>query len=116
MIRRPPRSTLFPYTTLFRSLSRALGCIHHLTHLFRGQKHLAARRHHIRRRVHLTGLLTSLSLGSSRPHATIVPAPIATLRRRWQRQPWPGRPLPVSLVLSASKYVLDGQEPEATRG
>src|SRR2546430_13444972 len=28
MIRRPPRSTLFPYTTLFRSLQRAvdLGC------------------------------------------------------------------------------------------
>src|SRR5205814_10233639 len=25
MIRRPPRSTLFPYTTLFRS-----GCLHHL--------------------------------------------------------------------------------------
>src|SRR2546427_11412785 len=25
MIRRPPRSTLFPYTTLFRSLSRAFG-------------------------------------------------------------------------------------------
>src|SRR3712207_7868163 len=25
MIRRPPRSTLFPYTTLFRSLDRALG-------------------------------------------------------------------------------------------
>src|SRR3712207_7538630 len=24
MIRRPPRSTLFPYTTLFRSLTRAL--------------------------------------------------------------------------------------------
>src|SRR3712207_8682448 len=24
MIRRPPRSTLFPYTTLFRSLDRAL--------------------------------------------------------------------------------------------
>src|SRR2546429_4600770 len=24
MIRRPPRSTLFPYTTLFRSLSRSL--------------------------------------------------------------------------------------------
>src|SRR5438067_2931236 len=26
MIRRPPRSTLFPYTTLFRSNSRALYC------------------------------------------------------------------------------------------
>src|SRR2546430_8830129 len=25
MIRRPPRSTLFPYTTLFRSLERRLG-------------------------------------------------------------------------------------------
>src|SRR5256886_8021149 len=25
MIRRPPRSTLFPYTTLFRSLAAALG-------------------------------------------------------------------------------------------
>src|SRR5256885_16743730 len=25
MIRRPPRSTLFPYTTLFRSLERPLG-------------------------------------------------------------------------------------------
>src|SRR2546421_3196217 len=25
MIRRPPRSTLFPYTTLFRSISRAAG-------------------------------------------------------------------------------------------
>src|SRR5256885_10831858 len=26
MIRRPPRSTLFPYTTLFRSVSVATGC------------------------------------------------------------------------------------------
>src|SRR2546422_7332031 len=26
MIRRPPRSTLFPYTTLFRSCYRAPGC------------------------------------------------------------------------------------------
>src|SRR2546427_7133039 len=27
MIRRPPRSTLFPYTTLFRSLDWAAGCV-----------------------------------------------------------------------------------------
>src|SRR3712207_9314968 len=27
MIRRPPRSTLFPYTTLFRSIFRTLGCL-----------------------------------------------------------------------------------------
>src|SRR5437773_12544040 len=29
MIRRPPRSTLFPYTTLFRSQKHALGAIPH---------------------------------------------------------------------------------------
>src|SRR5207244_11547239 len=28
MIRRPPRSTLFPYTTLFRSVERRLGAPH----------------------------------------------------------------------------------------
>src|ERR1051325_11969652 len=28
MIRRPPRSTLFPYTTLFRSADRIRACIH----------------------------------------------------------------------------------------
>src|SRR2546422_3734866 len=28
MIRRPPRSTLFPYTTLFRSLSEVVGQAH----------------------------------------------------------------------------------------
>src|SRR3712207_8870579 len=32
MIRRPPRSTLFPYTTLFRSFTALTGDIHHLTH------------------------------------------------------------------------------------
>src|SRR3712207_6931373 len=28
MIRRPPRSTLFPYTTLFRSLARTMRILH----------------------------------------------------------------------------------------
>src|SRR5438046_6714760 len=35
MIRPPPRSTLFPYTTLFRSIASALVCstfIHHVDH------------------------------------------------------------------------------------
>src|SRR3712207_7066350 len=37
MIRRPPRSTLFPYTTLFRSLGRLLldRIPHHAEHLLR---------------------------------------------------------------------------------
>src|SRR5258707_10600496 len=38
MIRRPPRSTLFPYTTLFRShprgLHRAAGALHRVGRLF----------------------------------------------------------------------------------
>src|SRR3989449_7088157 len=37
MIRRPPRSTLFPYTTLFRSRPRRGGDVvrHHLLHVVR---------------------------------------------------------------------------------
>src|SRR2546430_12682763 len=34
MIRRPPRSTLFPYTTLFRSSCSAHQCIPPLTHQY----------------------------------------------------------------------------------
>src|SRR3712207_7885299 len=33
MIRRPPRSTLFPYTTLFRSTARIAGLLHLAAHL-----------------------------------------------------------------------------------
>src|SRR3712207_7158582 len=36
MIRRPPRSTLFPYTTLFRSLARPPEFRHHLKGLVDG--------------------------------------------------------------------------------
>src|SRR3712207_7028779 len=36
MIRRPPRSTLFPYTTLFRSLGR--GFVHHGGHRAGGRR------------------------------------------------------------------------------
>src|SRR6266536_4440622 len=32
MIRRPPRSTLFPYTTLFRSAKREVGALHTPNH------------------------------------------------------------------------------------
>src|SRR2546422_1899755 len=43
MIRRPPRSTLFPYTTLFRSLRRDKNC-----RLVDKRKPFAARWHHRR--------------------------------------------------------------------
>src|SRR2546422_8852316 len=44
MIRRPPRSTLFPYTTLFRSsneLSKAIAAVEFLRHRTPAMHHLA---------------------------------------------------------------------------
>src|SRR3712207_8572858 len=41
MIRRPPRSTLFPYTTLFRSVSGAIAAAEVEVHV----RHLAGKRH-----------------------------------------------------------------------
>src|SRR5256885_10277506 len=46
MIRRPPRSTLFPYTTLFRSPAAAQGALK--------QKAKSATRHRIRQLFYLT--------------------------------------------------------------
>src|SRR5438552_14022766 len=42
MIRRPPRSTLFPYTTLFRSPYLAFRSARHLAVLLAHHEHLAA--------------------------------------------------------------------------
>src|SRR5688572_31314316 len=41
MIRRPPRSTLFPYTTLFRSRRHDLAPAAHLDHVLGGDEDLA---------------------------------------------------------------------------
>src|SRR5260221_3679351 len=51
MIRRPPRSTLFPYTTLFRSHRRALGMIvdawiQHFTPRMRSEEHTSELQSH----------------------------------------------------------------------
>src|SRR5256886_11979816 len=47
MIRRPPRSTLFPYTTLFRSLQPAKGSSHLLGSFLVGVKHERCARYRI---------------------------------------------------------------------
>src|SRR5258708_24578152 len=44
MIRRPPRSTLFPYTTLFRSSVAAASCTSHPTSLAAGSARTYATR------------------------------------------------------------------------
>src|SRR2546430_6745676 len=43
MIRRPPRSTLFPYTTLFRSLLYKMLRVSTLAELYTGSRRLALR-------------------------------------------------------------------------
>src|SRR2546427_9621373 len=49
MIRRPPRSTLFPYTTLFRSLLLRVGAEHPAVHVGGGQGQRGAAPPHARR-------------------------------------------------------------------
>src|SRR5689334_24687566 len=46
MIRRPPRSTLFPYTTLFRSLSRQLTRLRSGNRVGQARHHLSQIRRH----------------------------------------------------------------------
>src|ERR1043165_1054639 len=74
MIRRPPRSTLFPYTTLFRSASNRQRYVRHpagLDHRRGGSIYLAAG--HARRKVRVprppaTFAMPEVSLHSLRPH------------------------------------------------
>src|SRR3712207_7376708 len=62
MIRRPPRSTLFPYTTLFRSVGQGLE-IHHLV--------LVHRRSRVAVKAGLHGSGDDLALGSGLAHAGV---------------------------------------------
>src|SRR2546429_7325723 len=61
MIRRPPRSTLFPYTTLFRSI-RGLGTVH----CGRSAGPAAARTAGAGEPVHLVGWGTAATVGGDR--------------------------------------------------
>src|SRR2546422_4436777 len=64
MIRRPPRSTLFPYTTLFRSLGELDGT-HNLPSLGPGERltlHFAAQHDGLRSEEHTSELQSRLHL------------------------------------------------------
>src|SRR3712207_8538034 len=72
MIRRPPRSTLFPYTTLFRSQPDHPGLAHYIIHSFdspqlAGHGLAAARRY--------------ADIAPSAPHALHMPSHIFTRLR-----------------------------------
>src|SRR5260370_17010336 len=60
MIRRPPRSTLFPYTTLFRSLSRRGARL--VRHRRAGLQHYRAHAHDGRSEEHTSELQSHLNL------------------------------------------------------
>src|SRR5262249_58420099 len=66
MIRRPPRSTLFPYTTLFRSIARALddprGAPRVLLAGPEGEKHARRSEEHTSELQSLTNLVCRLLL------------------------------------------------------
>src|SRR6266511_5395237 len=72
MIRRPPRSTLFPYTTLFRSLCEGEPCVRHHAVWLRRCEPGAAR----------TAILDYWPVDQvNEPGAYIIPR--ATCRQRW---------------------------------
>src|SRR5262249_59941514 len=81
MIRRPPRSTLFPYTTLFRSRSIAGGVKLRMAHLRGGGVSLAAVRseEHTSELQSLTNLVCRLLLEKKKKTANTC--------IRWQRRP-----------------------------
>src|SRR2546427_3853998 len=71
MIRRPPRSTLFPYTTLFRSLSRH-ALVGHFTQCPKGHGRLRVRIPRVFPRIRKT----ALPCGLSAPDGSARTAPI----------------------------------------
>src|SRR5438093_6237573 len=56
LLRRPPGSTLFPYTTLFRSANRPRGRV--------GARHAVIRRREHDEPLHLLGMLRGISSGA----------------------------------------------------
>src|SRR5258706_11901149 len=90
MIRRPPRSTLFPYTTLFRSNTAERGRSGRVTRAARGRRagdHAASAYLPLRSEEHtselqsLTNLVCRLLLEKKKPNRPSPPAPNITSSR-----------------------------------
>src|SRR2546427_13271875 len=100
MIRRPPRSTLFPYTTLFRSMVREqvqeavqglLGTVGGGWREYRKSKNGRRRRRRRRGPGRPPGSKTRMRRGPGRPPKAEQAAPQTGMRRRRRRR-GPGRP------------------------
>src|SRR5260221_10008869 len=70
MIRRPPRSTLFPYTTLFRSLHQSAECLGKLAVFNRGMRRQSTDPNGARRCGNLLELLQSPDIDRSEEHTS----------------------------------------------
>src|SRR3712207_9084814 len=73
MIRRPPRSTLFPYATLFRSVARVEGHRpgwHPVAAPLREHARVLLARHHVRVRDHQPGARHPARAGRSEEHTS----------------------------------------------
>src|SRR5256885_6310454 len=81
MIRRPPRSTLFPYTTLFRSRQRVcllpLCCLHELPYSFHDPKHVT----------HILTLLDRKSTRLNSSHLVISYAVFCLKKKKYRYNP-----------------------------
>src|SRR3712207_6932361 len=107
MIRRPPRSTLFPYTTLFRSIEQEVIRIDHtfdpraLATVGQDAEALAlsrAVRWHSERRVLLNGHSTVVFRGGGRGRADVDRGGGPAVPRRGTPRPGRGRPRPPGTV------------------
>src|SRR5690348_17892329 len=74
MIRRPPRSTLFPYTTLFRSIRLERDRVQRAAHCYRYTR--AGQRHHSDAQRRLEPAAMSRSLARSEEHTSELQSPV----------------------------------------
>src|SRR5436190_1084751 len=112
MLRRPPRSTLFPYTTLFRSVPRSNGHSTVLTHvLYPGINKKSRSEEHTSELQSHSDLVCRLLLEKKKPRS----------RRRWSTCAAPGRssastaPTPVSTGASSCARTRSDSFPAASR-
>src|SRR5256885_10206899 len=102
MIRRPPRSTLFPYTTLFRSLFRDCHGMETCLLAFRGRENNHRSEEHTSELQSPCNLVCRLLLEKKKTHEN-------------QRQPGAGRLAPKYAHAAATEYVIRISAPEPCR-
>src|SRR5690349_23475917 len=84
MFRRPPRSTLFPYTTLFRSRRRETADARADDDDFCVPSHVSARRHHLAdrksTRLNSSHVEISYAVFCLKKKITLLPVPMSLIR------------------------------------